>query len=417
MRVSEKMTLLRGCVMLSAAGVLGCAAEQAGDVPSAISMGQATDQLDQLAREPMVVEHPDGTLFVTGYGAEHPILYRSRDGGTSWERVNIGTAADGAIGNSDSDLAISPDGSVHLVVMDFDRETLEGRAVAVGTTRGEGQDWSWRTLSRNRFDDRPWIESTPDGVLHVIWNDGAGVNYARSSDSGRTWQEMPRIHPKGGSSHIAAGPAGELAVRITPGSASGHKMDPDADFIAVSTNGGNSWQLETPPGSREWTFPMDDTVGVPRWVEPVAWDAAGTLYSLWSEGTTLWLGYSIDRGSAWSTVQIATSPDVMYFPYLVGNKRGELAATWYSGRGADLEANVAYINIDLSTGELVGINTLSFTVESFVQGANGEHTRDTAGEYVPVLFLSNGGMAVVSTIQDPANDRWGFRWHPIRLEW
>jgi len=404
-------------MMLSVSWGVGCVPEQATEVPREMSMGPVSDHLDLLAREPMVVEHPDGTIFVTGYGAGRPILYRSQDGGTTWDLVDVGTEEDGAIGNSDADLAITPDGSVHLVTMDFDRETYEGRGIAVGTWRGQGQDWSWTTLSRDRFDDRPWIESTPDGVLHVIWNDGAGVSYATSSDSGRTWQERPRIHPKGGSSHLAAGPAGELAVRITPGSASGHQMDEDTDLIAVSLDGGSSWQLETPPGSREWTFPINDAEGVPRWVEPVAWDAAGSLYSLWSEGPTLRLGHSTDHGDTWSTVQIATDQDVMYFPYLVGNDAGEMAATWYSGQGAGLEAHVAHITIDPSTGDLAGTSALSFTVESFAQGADGELTRDTAGEYIPVLFRRDGGLAAVSTIQNPVDDRWGFRWHPIHLSW
>lgn len=44
------------------------------------------EHLDKLAREPMVVELADGTLFVAGYDADpamRPNLWRSRDHGAS----------------------------------------------------------------------------------------------------------------------------------------------------------------------------------------------------------------------------------------------------------------------------------------------------------------------------------------------
>jgi photosystem II stability/assembly factor-like uncharacterized protein len=63
----------------------------------------------------MIVEHPDGTLFVGGFGAarvdgnrtDEPTLWQSRDGGATWTRVNVGTEAEGAAGNSDVDLAVA----------------------------------------------------------------------------------------------------------------------------------------------------------------------------------------------------------------------------------------------------------------------------------------------------------------------
>src|SRR4051794_35808584 len=68
------------------------------------------EQIGLRAREPMIVEHPDGTLFVAGFGEPAPTLWRSRDAGATWTRVDVGTEADGAIGNSDVDLAVARDG-------------------------------------------------------------------------------------------------------------------------------------------------------------------------------------------------------------------------------------------------------------------------------------------------------------------
>ena len=134
-------------------------------------------------------------------------------------------------------------------------------------------------LSKTRFDDRPWVKVAPDGTAHVIWNDGAGVCHAVSRDGGLTWTERDRIHPQGGSSHLAVGPSGEVAVRVIPTSAAGMKIDEGIDLIAVSIDGGMTWQKRAAPGTREWNllpFP------VPRWVEPLAWDEKGALYSFWT---------------------------------------------------------------------------------------------------------------------------------------
>ena len=138
-------------------------------------------------------------------------------------------------------------------------------------------------LSKTRYDDRPWVEVTPDGVAHAIWNDGSGVAYALSGDRGLTWTEQPRIHDQGGSSHLAVGPAGEIAVRITPVSASANVLHQGVDLVAVSDDGGKTWTKHAVPGAREWTFPYSDEDQMPRWVEPVAWDAAGRLYLLWTD--------------------------------------------------------------------------------------------------------------------------------------
>jgi hypothetical protein len=88
--------------------------------------------MDGMAREPMLVEHPDGTLFLTGYGEPTPRLWRSNDAGATWTRVEVASETDGAVGNSDVDLAIAPDGTLYLVAMTFDRKKNEGTRIAIG---------------------------------------------------------------------------------------------------------------------------------------------------------------------------------------------------------------------------------------------------------------------------------------------
>src|SRR5438445_7061023 len=60
-----------------------------------LAIAQHVDHLDVVGREPMVVEHPDGSLFVAGYGEPRPTLWKSHDRGVTWTRVDVGSEAQG----------------------------------------------------------------------------------------------------------------------------------------------------------------------------------------------------------------------------------------------------------------------------------------------------------------------------------
>ncbi len=368
---------------------------------------EGAEHLDRLAREPMVVELSDGTLFVTGYGGQFdevekiPDLWRSRDHGAAWDHVNVGRNTDGAIGNSDVDLAVGPDDTLYFVAMTYDNKKGEGTRMAVGASKNAGATWTWKVLSETRFDDRPWIGVTPDGTAHVIWNDGNGVRYWVSQDRGAIWKERPRINDQGGSSHLAIGPHGEIAVHVTPASASYNKFTPGVDLIAVSRDGGKTWQKHPAPGERDWS--ADPEKSTPRWVEPVAWDADGALYSFWGSQKGLWLARSPDQGETWTTWHVVDRNDVSYFPYLIARGHGELAATWSSGENDTLLAHVATIHVGDGKAPPQIIESQPFQTDIWSKEHPGDPMhRDTAGEYIPVVFLRSEGLGVVTTIQSDA---------------
>lgn len=356
---------------------------------------EGVEHLGRVATEPMVVELSDGTLFVSGFhNAEvSPALWRSRDHGVTWESVNVGKRSDGAIGNSDVDLAVGLDDTVYFVAMSYDGKKHEGTGIAVGASKDAGATWTWKVLSEDRFDDRPWIGVAPDGTAHVIWNDGNGVRYEVSQDRGTTWKERPRINDQGGSSHLAIGPHGEIAVRVTPLSASGNKFTPGVDLIAVSRDGGKSWRKHPAPGERDWN--SDPNKGTPRWVEPVAWDADGALYYLWGSQKGVWLARSRNQGKTWTNWHIVESDEVSYYPYLIGRGPGELAATWSSGKDDTLRAHVAAIHV--SHGEAPP-EVIESPFQTDIWNRDPVVHRATAGEYIPVIFLRAGGLGVVTTI-------------------
>ena len=380
---------------------------------TSLTLSEPIEHLAPFAvREPMVVEHPEGTLFVAGFTRaveetqKPPKLFMSSDGGTTWESVSVGTPAQGAVGNSDVDLTVSPDGTLYFLTMGFDRTLSEGTHISVGVSRDVGETWTWTYLVKKRFVDRPWIKITPDGVAHVIWNDGQGVSHTVSTDAGQTWVERPRINSHGGSSHLAIGPGGEIAVRITPWSASGRRFDEGVDFIAMSVDGGVTWKKLAPPGNR-----TGSSAAVPRWVEPLAWDAGGVLYYLWSEGSTLWLGCSKNRGRTWQSSRVVTGEDPLYYPYLAARGHGELAATWFSGFGENLLGHVALIDTRGRSQPLVRIADPLQLDCWYLQGES--QLPDSGGEYFPVVFLSGGTLCIVTPIQNYLENRFGFSWFTV----
>ena len=390
--------------------------------PRSLALVDSTSRIDALIREPMVVRHPSGALFTSGYWDSIPPLYRSDDDGRTWSRVDLGPRTAGATGNSDIDLAVGPDGGLYLITLEFDRAGYRGKSIQVATSRDVGKTWRWTRLSETTMDDRPWVEVAPDGTVHAIWNDGAGVSYAVSRDTGSTSTESDRISPSCGSSHLAIGPQGQVAVRYVPISASGNRFDPKSDGIAVSTDGGRSWRHHPPPNAEPW-FPLIDStvtpprVGMPeqpRWVEPLAWDSTGALYAFWGADSAVSLARSVDQGATWTTWRLASGGAMTYFPYLVARGRGELAASWVSGKGASLRANVARIVVP-DSGAPVMTAAEPFEFESFVLPGFGEPSqRDAAGEYLPVVFLPDGSIGIVTPIQNLPDRRMGFGWRRYR---
>jgi len=390
----------------------GQSPQQSSPAIAKLVLAQHVETLGPPAREPMIIEHPSGVQFVTGHMTPgRPQLWKSLDHGATWTRVDVGSEAQGAIGNSDCDLAVAADGTIYFVSLIYNGKE-QGIGIAVGVSRDIGATWSWASISKVRFDDRPWVAVAPDGTAHIIWNNGSGVSHSVSRDRGVTWTTGLRIHYKGGSSHLAVGPNGEVAARIIPLSVAGSTYHHGVDLIAVSTDGGATWQKHPAPGQRDWHLEINQPGRIPRWVEPIAWDVQGSLYSLWTNRTGVWLARSADRGVTWRQWRVSETTDLAHFSYLIARGKGELAATWFTGSRETLQWHAA--RIDVGDGEAPPrvMESAALRTDSWEppDRPGNPAVRDTAGEYLGITFLRDGGFAVVSPIQDVLNWRFGFSW-------
>src|SRR5438552_6015404 len=122
----NKALLVGFCAMFSACSRPDDPQATPRSMERATLVANPFDHVDSSAREPMLVEHPDGSLFVSGYGGPTPSVWKSRDGGVTWSRLNVGTAVVGVAYNSDVDLAVAKDGTLYFAQLIFDARKLEG---------------------------------------------------------------------------------------------------------------------------------------------------------------------------------------------------------------------------------------------------------------------------------------------------
>jgi hypothetical protein len=213
---------------------------------------------------------------------------------------------------------------------------------------------------------------------------------------------------------MVVGPHGEVAVRITPLSKSGFVFNPEVDLVAVSEDNGATWRKTPAPSHIKWVTYEElqkDPNGIDRWVEPLAWDDAGNLYHLWTDTSGVQLARSADHGITWRSWKVIPSGPRAHFPYVIARGNGDLAATWWTGTDTDLRAHVARITIRNDSPAVAVSEPILVDAWSRQQqpGDTARH-RDTAGEYFPVVFLENGELGVVTTIQNVAAKRMGFTW-------
>ena len=114
----------------------------------------------------------------------------------------------------------------------------------------------------------------------------------------------------------------------------------------------------------------------------------------------------ISSWTSWRVVE-AAGDTLSYYPYLTARGTAELAATWFSGAGKNLTWQVCKIQVGDPIARLQITKSKQLSSDSWDAIPDGAPVRSTAGEYLPVMFLRDGDIAVASPIQN--------RWSPDAL--
>ncbi|MEM6314203.1 MAG: hypothetical protein AAF743_08950, partial [Planctomycetota bacterium] len=144
---------------------------------------------------------PDGETAI--WGTDVGGLYRSLNGGVTWEPANVGFTPRGT-----NCVAFDPRDASRIIAVGANTAAFERHGIYLSTDRGS----SWRHVLRAEYagvnDERRAIAFDPNGD-HVYWsrtakddaNYGKGVDHPAlyvSRDRGETWAEVPDSEALGG---------------------------------------------------------------------------------------------------------------------------------------------------------------------------------------------------------------------------
>ncbi|HLF16015.1 MAG TPA: sialidase family protein [Candidatus Thermoplasmatota archaeon] len=312
--------------------------------------------------EPNIAVAPDGTIYVST-----PLyLWRSSDGGLSYEAIGTPTcdttalglvqppdeacppgwesADSGLVGGGDGDLAIDATGRLHWLGLD-----LQGGPIPYQSSDDRGDTWTEPVdLSNETGSDREWIDARPEGTLYSSWRDSdeGGIIAVRTSfDHGETWGERRTMSADAVGGPIVHGPVPGQAVEAMATFSSGGLAGPGNAKVqlAVTENHGVNWTVHdvfTPPQSAQTGL-----IGFPISIFPVAAvDDAGTIYVVFSADQQLlpaavpkiasrfgvFLTASTNGGSNWTAPVLLSNPDhAAIMPWIVAGAPGRIAVAWY----------------------------------------------------------------------------------------
>lgn len=307
--------------------------------------------------EPTLGIAPDGTAYYmasasyapnTGvyeldhYSGLHPEVWRSDDGGLSWNDISpgllLGTGVPHALQRLGGQPPISGDPYIHVdedtgTVFTYHQQAyVECDYFAISSTRG---DW-WNEYNTcaaaivedESFGDHPTLVTarprahTPVGyenLVHFCSSSGC----RRSVDGGFTWSAgvapFPDCEIQLG--HVKAGPDGTLYL---PRKACGGAQ------IAVSEDDGLTWRQHVVDDT-VWSTPGEPWEGWDH-ESAVAIDSAGNVYYFWmGEDRLPYLSTSTDAGFTWSAPKSVGFPGLTYslFPEIVAGAPGRIALMYF----------------------------------------------------------------------------------------
>ena len=281
----------------------------------------------------------------------------STDGGSSWNDSADFALPAGATVMTDPTLAWDDSGNVFMVgLVGNNPPTWDTIGIAVYTSTDGGKTWSApNVIHTSTGDDKQWAagDTNPGspfhGRIYAVWDDGSAMRFARSLDHGASWIGV-------GTSSIAAG------------SLTGDSFSPEINVAAngdiyivwiagstikllVSTDGGDTFHLATPPATGVSTLSagLGNVHGWPVFpggnyrvlTVPTACVIGDTVAVAWDDFresvSRIYYALSLDGGMSWTTgaagqplLTGSVSPKLQhFFPQIIAKPGGVIGCALY----------------------------------------------------------------------------------------
>ncbi|HXI45776.1 MAG TPA: sialidase family protein [Candidatus Acidoferrales bacterium] len=301
------------------------------------------------ASEPMIRAGLDGTFWAASENGvtSGTIAWKSTDGGRHYASLagpnDASQTQDSgfAPGGGDTDVAVAtarnPSGNFNVYVASL---TLAN--ISVSTSTDNGASWALNPVSASvPGDDREWIAADGASKVCLSYHDiyanywvncsaDAGATFgtpASAFDADHLW-----MGDNNSSGNLAIDPASHAIYQTFSGPSNvldttgcGGFACLNTVYMAVSTDGGQSFT------DRVVYVNPDKTVAYGAQFTQVSVDAAGNVYSVFSDHHNVYYAWSADHGVHWTAPrQVNKAPSATaIMPWSVAGAAGKVDIVWY----------------------------------------------------------------------------------------
>jgi hypothetical protein len=307
-----------------------------------------------IAAEPAIRADGAGTFYGSsenGLGGG-TVAFRSTDGGlhyTTLASPNAVSQANNtgfAPGGGDTDLAVAPvknaAGFFNVYVA-----SLSLLNVDVSTSSDGGATWRLNPVTTpETIDDREWIAADGASKVCISYHDAPqGITVGCSQDAGTTFTQFASALDANHAFQISENSIGNLAIdpvshivyqtysAIT--TAAETTCAPQLGVVAGTCNYHGVYMAVSTDGGASFTdYPVyvnpDPTVGYGHQFVNVSVDAAGNVYSVYTDDHHVSYSFSTDHGRTWTgPFLVSSTSGTQIFPWSTAGDAGKLDVVYY----------------------------------------------------------------------------------------
>jgi hypothetical protein len=307
-----------------------------------------------IAAEPAIRADGAGTFYGSsenGLGGG-TVAFRSTDGGLHYTTLSSPNAVSQANntgfapGGGDTDLAVAParnaNGFYNVYV-----SSLSLLNVDVSTSSDGGATWRLNPVTTpETIDDREWIAADGASKVCISYHDAPqGITVGCSQDAGTTFTQFASALDANHAFQISENGIGNLAIdpvshviyqtysAIT--TAAETTCAPQLGVVAGTCNYHGVYMAVSTDGGASFTdYPVyinpDPTVGYGHQFVNVSVDAAGNVYSVYTDDHHVSYSFSTDHGKTWTgPFLVSSTSGTQIFPWSTAGDAGKLDVVYY----------------------------------------------------------------------------------------